>query len=59
MDDPNARLIPPPAEEYTVPVTFRFIGEESPRVWTGLGYASAGLLLWLESREAEQAEATS
>ncbi len=33
-DDSSTRLIPPPVEEYTVPVRVRFIGEESPRVWT-------------------------
>ncbi len=32
--DLDARLTPPPAEEYTVPVRFRFIGEEAPRIWT-------------------------
>lgn len=32
--DLNARLIPPPMEEHTVSVQFRFIDEESPRIWT-------------------------
>jgi len=32
--DVNARLVPPPMEEYQVQVRFRFIGEESPRIWT-------------------------
>lgn len=32
--DLNARLVPPPMEEYQVQVRFRFIGEESPRIWT-------------------------
>ena len=30
----DIRLIPPPMEEYTIPVRFVFIGEEPPRVWT-------------------------
>ncbi len=32
--DLDARLVPPPMEEYQVQVRFRFIGEESPRIWT-------------------------
>ncbi len=35
--DVNARLVPPPMEEYQVQVRFRFIGEESPRIWTDAG----------------------
>lgn len=30
----EARLIPPPMEEVTVPVRFKYIGEEAPRIWT-------------------------
>ena len=33
-DDLSTRMTPPPAEEYTVPVRFKFIGEEPPRIWT-------------------------
>ncbi len=32
VDARDDRLIPPPAEEYRVPVRFRYVGEEAPRI---------------------------